>query len=146
MALHNDHNLKSIQVHFAQNMAQQHDEQINVLLRDIVGAQEGMQCFLCVTTIGRECIWDEIGEEMLREGNGIIDFYQRSRMPTTLARMHWAARYHLYCHYTFAISSDWGPGMGCIRLPACIEQHIRMAYPGNGNFVGFQERRGGEGA
>jgi len=123
-------------------MAQQDEEQINILLRDIIGAQDGMQCFLCETTFGRECIWDEIGEEMLREGNGIINFYTTSRMPTTLAKMHRAARYHLYCHYTFAISSNWGPGMGHVRLPACVENHIRLAYPGDGNFVGFQECRG----
>jgi len=132
----------------AQKMAQQHDKQINVLLRDIIGGQEGMQCFLCETTFGCKCIWDEIGEEMLHKGNGIVDFYERSRMPTMLlvAKTHQAAQYHLYCHYTFAISSNWGPGMGRVCLPACMEQHITLAYPGDGNFVGFQERRGRDAA
>jgi len=32
-----------------------------------------------------------IGEEMLHKGNGIINFYHTSQMPTTLAKMHWAA-------------------------------------------------------
>ncbi len=76
---------------------------------------------------------------MLHEGNGIIDFYHTSQLPTTLVTMHWAARYHLYCHYTFAISSDWGPGMGRVCLPACVETQIRLAFPSDGNFVGFQE-------
>jgi len=126
----------------ASKMAHQNDEQMNLLLHDIIGTQDSMQCFLCKTTFGCECIWDEIGEEMLCEGNGIIDFYNCSQMSMTLAKMHHAARYHLYCHYTFAISSDWGPGMGHVCLPACVETYIRLAYPGNGNFVGFQEHQG----
>jgi len=106
--------------------------------------EDRMACsvFLCKTTFGCECIWDEIGEEMLCKGNGIICFYETSQMPTTLAMMYWAAQYHLYCHYTFAISSDWGPGMGRVHLPACMETYIRLAYPGDGNFVGFHERQG----
>ncbi len=123
-------------------MACQEEEHTNILLCDIIGAQDGMQCFLCETTFGRECIWDKIGEEMLREGNSIIDLYNRSRMPTMLAKMHKMARYHLYCHYMFAISSDWGPGMGHVHLLACAEMYIRLAFPGDGNFVGFQERCG----
>jgi len=77
----------------AQKMAQQHNEQINVLLQDIIGGQEGMQCFLSETTFGHKCIWDEMGEEMLCKGNGIIDFYERSRMLTMLpvAKTHQAA-------------------------------------------------------
>jgi len=72
-------------------MAHQDNKQINDLLHDIIGGQEGMQCFLSETTFGCKCIWDEIGEEMLHKGNGIINFYHTSQMPTTLAKMHWAA-------------------------------------------------------
>jgi len=128
------------------NMAQQDEEQINILLCNIIGVQDGMQCFLCETTFGCKCIWDEIGEEMVHEGNGFINFYSSFQIPMTLAKMHQAAWYHLYCHYMFAISSDWGPGMGCIHLPACMETYIWLAYPGDGNFVGFQEHCGRDAA
>jgi len=48
------------------------EEFINFLVSQIVNLPEGMACFLCKTTYSRECIWNEIGEEMLVEGNKIL--------------------------------------------------------------------------
>jgi len=62
----------------------------------------------------------------------------RRKNPGTLARRHKAAQYHLYTHYTCTILK-----MQCKNVhicgPACIESYIKMAYPGDGKYVGFKE-------
>jgi len=42
---------------------------MDFLIQQIVNLPLGMPCFLCLTMYGQECIWEEIGGEMLLEGN-----------------------------------------------------------------------------
>jgi len=74
------------------------------LIQQIMNLPEGMSCFLCQTTNDGECIWEEIGDEMLLEGNKILAWYEKSKVPSTTAKMHRAARYHLYNHYACVVT------------------------------------------
>jgi len=108
------------------------------LIQQIINLPEGVPCFLCQMTHGGECIWDEIGDEMLSEGNNILAWYEKSKVPSTKAKMHHAAQYHLYHHYVCAVT-----GLGCkrvcIQVPECMEKYIKLAYSGDGKFVGYKE-------
>jgi len=111
------------------------EEQIDNLVKQIIDLPEGMPCFLCHTTSGRECVWDEIGEEMLYEGNKILAWYDKKKVASTHAAKHRAARYHLYRHYSCIIMGYRGVR---VQVPDCIEKYIKLAYPGDGKFVGFK--------
>jgi len=108
------------------------------LIQQIMNLPEGMPCFLCQTTHGGECIWEEIGDEMLLEGNKILAWYKKSKVPSTKAKMHRTARYHLYNHYVCIVT-----GLGCkgvhIQVPECMEKYIKLVYPGDGKFVRYKE-------
>jgi len=113
------------------------EEQINNLVNQIVDLPEGMLCFLYDTTYGRECVWDEIGKEMLYLGNKILAwYYDKKKVASIHAKMHHAAHYHLYMHYSCIIV---GYRNVHVCIPNCIEKYIKLAYPGNKKFVGFKE-------
>jgi len=114
------------------------EEFMDFLIQQIINLPEGTPCFLCATTHCKECIWEEIGDEMLLEGNKIIEWYKNSKVPTTHAKMHRAVRYHLYQHYACAVTGLGRRGVR-IQVPECIEKYIKLAYPGDGKFVGFKK-------
>ncbi len=89
-------------------------------------------------THGKECIWDEIGEEMFSEGNKILAWYDKKKVPSTKAKMHRAVRYHLYHHYACTMT-ELGSRGGHVQVPDCVKKYIKLAYLGDGNFVGYKE-------
>ena len=113
-------------------------EEIDDLVKQILNLPQGMPCFLCDTTSGRECVWDEIGKEMLYEGNKILTWYENKKVASTHAKMHRAACYHLYRHYSCIVM---GYRNVHVQVPDCIEKYIKLAYPSDGKFVGFKESR-----
>ncbi len=120
----------------------QHAHEMVQLVRQIVNFPEGSPCFLCQTTEGRECIWDEIGDELTMEGRNTIIWHEASeghfmRHPP-IEESHCAARYACYRRYIYTASS-WTPGSGRIRVPTCVENNIRRLFPGDGVFVGFND-------
>jgi len=114
------------------------EEFMDFLVQQIINLPEGEACFLCKTTNGKECIWDEIGEEMFSEGNKILAWYEKSKVLSTTAKMHRAVRYHLYHHYACAMT-EIGQRGGHVQVPDCVEKYIKLAYPGDGKFVGYKE-------
>ncbi len=112
------------------------EEQINNLVKQILDLLQGMPCFLCHTTYGRECVRDEIGEEMLSKGNKILAWYNKKKVASTNAKMQCAACYHLYRHYSCIIM---GYRNVHVQIPDCIEKYIKLAYPSDGKFIGFKE-------
>jgi len=50
------------------------EKQVDNLVKQIVDLLEGMPCFVCHATYGWECVWDEIGKEMLYKGNKILEW------------------------------------------------------------------------
>jgi len=92
----------------------------------------------CETMHGQECIWDEIGGEMLSEGNKILDWYKKSNVQSTEVKMHCAVHYHLYHHYTCVMTELGGRG-DHEQVPDYVEKYIKYAYPGNSKFVRFKE-------
>jgi len=62
-------------------------EFIDFLVQQIINLPQGMPCFLCETMHGQECIWDKIGGEMLSEGNKILDWYKKSNVQSTEAKI-----------------------------------------------------------
>jgi len=122
-------------------MTAQIEIQEAALVAVLANPVEGGVCFLCTSTDGTECMWDEIGDDITGHGRGAgIEYEDRdrfSRPALTLAELHKACRYGCYHRYIFTVSS-WCRGMGRIRIPACVEAHIRRTFPGDGVFVGFQ--------
>jgi len=115
----------------------QERDPIDILIEQITIVPEGSYCFLCKTTDKKECIWDEIVDDMTMEANNIIVWNDTCEPRTKQARVHRAVRYHLYLHYMHTVSS-WSHGQGRVRVPICVEQKIKRAYPGDGKFVGFK--------
>jgi len=97
--------------------------------------------FLCTTSNGAECVWDEVGGDIIgyspTKGIHYEDQEQMHQPPLTLADFHKACHFTCYRHYIFTASS-WSTGMGQISILACIKDHIWFAFPGDGVFVGFQ--------
>jgi len=114
------------------------EEFMDFLVQQIISLPEGKVCFLCEMMHGGECIWDEIGEEMLLEGNKILAWYDKKKVPSTKAKMHRAVRYHLYHHYACTMT-ELGSRGGHVQVPDCVKKYIKLAYPGDGNFVGYKE-------
>jgi len=122
-------------------MAAQIEIQEAALVAVLDNPVKGDVCFLCVSTDSTECMWDEIGNDIMGHGWAArIEYEDRdwfSRLSLTLAKLHKACCYGCYCQYIFTVSS-WCHGMGCIHIPACVEASIRRTFPGDGVFVGFQ--------
>jgi len=120
----------------------QDDREMAELVRQIVDFPEGSPCFLCQTTEGRECIWDEVGPELTMEGRNTIIWHEASEGASmqhpTIAESHRAARYACYRRYIYT-ASTWTPGAGRVRIPTCIENGIRHLFLGDGVFVGFND-------
>jgi len=56
----------------------QHAHEMAQLVRQIVNFLEGSPCFLCQMTEGRECVWDEVGDEITMEGRNVIIWHEAS--------------------------------------------------------------------
>jgi len=52
----------------ANEAVSEHSREIARMIREITDFLEGSPCFLCQTTSTRECIWDEIGDDILARG------------------------------------------------------------------------------
>jgi len=128
-------------------MAAQVDACEAALVALLANPLEGEVCFLCYTSNGAECVWEEIGDNITGHGRATgIEYEERnwlSRPPLSLAEFHKACHYGCYRRYIFTVSS-WCRGMGRIRIPACVEASIRMTFPGDGVFVGFQANNNNE--
>jgi len=114
------------------------------LVAVIANPPEGEVCFLCASTNGNECVWDEVGQDIIGSGRAAgVHYEDRVRMhqtPMNMAEFHKVCRFACYRRYIFTVSS-WSSGLGRIRIPTCVEESIRDAFPGNGVFVGFQDNR-----
>jgi len=118
-------------------MAAHIDAAVEALVADIANPPDGEVCFLCVSSDGAECVWNEIGDDITSHGrrDAIISYEGDDGN-----EFHKACRYACYRRYIFTVSR-WTRGMGRIRIPACVEASIRIAFPGNGVFVGFQNNQ-----
>jgi len=56
----------------------QHACEMAQLVRQIVDNPEGSPCFLCLLTEGRECVWDDVGDEITMEGRNTIIWHEAS--------------------------------------------------------------------
>ncbi len=92
----------------------QHAHEMAELVHQIVDVPDGPPCFLCQMTEGRECVWDDVGDELTMEGSTVI-WHEASEghfmQHPTIAESHRAAHYACYqCHiYT---ASTWTHGAG----------------------------------
>jgi len=114
------------------------ERSIGRLIHQIVNVAEGDRCFLCKTSGGNECVWDDIGDEIIVAGNNAMLWHDDTE-PSDVNTRHKVARFACYRHYVLVVNS-WVYGQGRIRIPECVEMHIRGRFPGNGHFVGFHPR------
>jgi len=119
---------------------EQHEHAMAQLMHQIDDFVEVNTCFLCQTTEGRECVWDEVGIELSMVGRNTIlflemidDFFMR---PPTIAESHCVAHYACYLHY-ISTASTLTRGDGLIRIPSCVQNGIRCLFPDDGVSVGF---------
>jgi len=56
----------------------QHAHEMAQMVRQIVDILEGSPCFLCLMMEGRECVWDEVGDEITMEGRNTIIWHEES--------------------------------------------------------------------
>jgi len=110
--------------------------EIERLIREITNQPQGYPCFLCVCSGGKDCLWDEVGEEVVLEGNNAAIWYEHSEGSRDMVATHKAARYACYRYY-IRVVSNWSRGDGRVRLPTCVECNIKRQFPGNGVYVGF---------
>jgi len=126
----------------ANDAVNERTREIAHMVREITDVPEGSPCFLCQTTSSRECIWDEIGDDILARGLEARIWFERSEgnftQPVPIAAADRAARYACYHHYIFTVSM-WIRDDGCVCIPTCVETNIRQRFPGDGVFVGFNQ-------
>lgn len=123
-------------------MATQQDDLVDIkemilhsdLVEELLNCDEGEYCFLCQETGEKECIFDEVGAEILAAGEEV--FNQEMANPTFGDCACKQARFACYRKYVFTVT-DWMQGMTRIRLPVCVEAKIKTHFYGDGNFVGF---------
>ena len=120
-------------------------QEIEALVREILDYEKGEVCFLCSTTAESECLWDEIGDEIIKAGETHLRELENSGSEIPFGLKYKQARYHCYQHYIFKVS-NWVPSMGCIRLPLCVEGEIKRVFVGDGHFVGFKSKEERDGS
>jgi len=112
------------------------------MIREIADVPEGSPCFLCQTTDLKECIWDEIGDDIVARGLEARIWFERTEgnftQPAPIAACDKAARYACYRRYIFTVST-WIHVNGCVCIPTCIEMNIRQRFPGDGVYTGFNQ-------
>ena len=118
----------------------EHDnaELIELLVEEMLNPNEGERCAICLMTDETECIWQEVGQHLVQLGEEVKS--DKLKGSDDVAAAEKAARYTMYRYYTFTVS-NWAPGMGRIRCPICVEEQIRLHFPGDGQFVGFKKER-----
>jgi len=126
----------------ANEMVSEHSREINRMVREIADVPEGSACFLCRTTDLRECIWDEIGDNIIARGVEARIWFEQTEgtflEPASIAACDKAARYACYRRYIFTVS-NWIRCTGRVRIPTCVKTNIRQRFPGDGVFVGFNQ-------
>jgi len=89
-----------IQLPQVTSMAAQVDPAEAALIVLIVNPPNGEVCFLCATTKGRECVWNEIGHDIVAFGcvTGMCygEPHHVQTPPLTLAEFHKACRFVCY--------------------------------------------------
>jgi len=120
----------------------EHAREISRMIREITDVPEGSPCFLCQTTALRECIWDEIGDDILARGLKARIWFESTEgnydQAPSIAECDKAARYACYRRYIFTVSM-WIRVTGRVRIPTCVETNIRQRFPGDGVYVGFNQ-------
>ena len=126
----------------ANEVVNEYSRDISRMIRELADVPEGSPCFLCITTDSRECIWDEIGDDIIGRGLEARIWFERSEgnftQPVPIAAADRAARYACYRRYIFTVST-WIRGNTRVRIPTCVETNIRQRFPGDGVFVGFNQ-------
>jgi len=111
---------------------------LNHLIRELLDAPGAQLCSHCTTSNGSKCIWNQVAIDIILAGETAIKMHDAINNTSDMAARHSAARYACYQKYIF-MASNWTPGQGRIRLPACVKARIKLHYLGNWNFVGFCE-------
>jgi len=79
------------------------------LIAVLANPPEGEVCFLCSSTNGRECIWNEVGSDVISSGRAAgVHYEDRVHMhmpPMSLAKFHKVCCFACYRQYIFTISS-----------------------------------------
>jgi len=114
---------------------EQHERELAQLMREIDDSVEVTTCFLCQTTEGIECVWDEVGIELSMVGRNTILFLEiiddYFMWHPTIAESHCIARYACYLHY-ISTASTLTCGDGSKGIPSCIPNGIRCLFPDDG--------------
>jgi len=76
-------------------------EQIISLIEEITNIPEGLPCFLCLTTYGKECLWHEIGEDIVAKCNNTQEHGEAGH---SMVEKHKTVHFTCYCYYTFTVS------------------------------------------
>jgi len=83
-------------------------EQIICLIEEITNVPEGSPCFLCLTTDGKECLWHEIGEDIVAKGN---DTQEHGETGCSMVEKQKTGHFTCYRYYTFTIGGwSWSDG------------------------------------
>jgi len=126
----------------ANETVSEHSCEINGMVREIADVPEGSPCFLCQMTDLNECIWDEIGDDIIGRGIEARIWFERTEgtftRPASVAACDKAAHYACYRRYIFTIST-WIRENRRVRIPTCVETNIRQRFPGDGVYVGFNQ-------
>jgi len=126
----------------ANKAVSEHSHKILRMICEIADVPEGSPCFLCQMTDLRECIWDEIGNDIMARGLEARIWFERTEgtftQPAPIAACDKAACYACYHHYNFTVSTCIC-GEGRVFIPTCIEMNIRQQFPGNGVYAGFNQ-------
>ena len=109
------------------------DDLVNYLLM----TSKEQDCLLCQMTKGKECIWDEVGHLIAKQGFKQECISKRRGCQAKIAAK--AARFACYCAYVFQISK-WNRGMDQrIQNPKCVVEKIHKAFPDpQDNYVGYK--------
>jgi len=118
------------------NIEHPYCHKIEHLICEITNQPRGYPCFLCMCSGGKDCLWDEVGEEVVLEGNNAAIWYDHTKGSCNMVAIPKAAHYAYYRYY-IQVVSNWSCGTGHVCLPTCVECNIKCQFPGNGVYVGF---------
>jgi len=81
-------------------MAAHIDAGVEALVANIANPPDGKVCFLCLTSNGTECIWNEIGDDITSHGHAHGIYFEDVKctreLPLSLAEFHKACCYACY--------------------------------------------------
>jgi len=94
----------------ANEVVSEHSCEISCMICEIVDVSEGSPCFLCQMTDLKECIWDEIGDDIMARGLEARIWFERTEgnftQPAPIAACDKAVRYACQWHFFYCQHLD----------------------------------------